>query len=777
MLDSADASHETSLPRKDDVMPSNPTRRTFSKWLMTTSLLTACGRLLRRDAARPAAPTAPSSGLPVTLARRDYEVVVIGTGFGGTMTGLTLARHFKGRNRGERVLMLERGAWWTTPVETVQDKQIHTLEFLSVKQKQPTRVWVSADHLRGLADVFLRYIKRDAQPDGLFEVTQFGAARGLRSDGVTVFRANAVGGGSLVYANVTIEPPSSVFKTWGVSWDAPTDSGNGPKDRATWYDLARHAIGFGVHSAWEYWDKGRIPFTGKDFPTQPVNAGLSNIVTRSARLQPQWKLSPDPSHPGRILKQIDPQHSSPGDKMNDLWIDRARVFQTAAANVLAQRHQPADYGTVDSSINDLTSEGSPFGPDQPPHNYRPGETKTPTNYCERQGRCMLGCLPGARHTLNKQLMRALWGKPDGTKPPDFIGDDFLRLQAFAEVRSVAPLDGGGYAVTYQERDKDAPQRIVRTTTVTARAVVIAAGCIGTTELFLRSKQDGTLPALSDQVGAGFSINGDYLAFTGETRETVSLTRGPMTTSFAHVNAADVGGPTGPSTFHTIEDMGIPKPFSLLFGVGAQRLDEFTRTGLTPTLIGKIVIQQVVALGDKLRRLVGLMLGSPVAQDALQAEDIDGRKMMCYAAMGRDAADGRIRLGRKLLGETALRVERDSGQRFDQDPIYAEIHATLDLFSKELGAPSGRHDSPLRASRARSGEPPVLGVSHPLGGCRIAKDASGGVVDEFGRVFGYPGLYVADASMVPTSLGVNPSLTISALALRVADRMIRDHYTS
>ena len=756
-------------------MPANPTRRTFSKWVMTTSLLTACGRLLRRSAPQ-RSPAAASPGAPWSVASRDYEVVVIGTGFGGTMTGLTLARHFRGRNRGERVLMLERGAWWTTPVETVQDKQLATLEFLGAKQKQPTRVWVSADHLRGLADALFRYIKRTTQPDGLFEVTQFGAARGLRSDGVTVFRANAVGGGSLVYANVTIEPPTSVFTTWPVTWDTPTDAGNGPKDRAAWYDLARHAIGFGVHSAWESWDKGRVPFTGKDFPIQPVNAGLSNIVTRSARLQPQWKLAPDPSHPGRMLKQIDPQHSSATDKMNDLWIDRARVFQTAAANVLAQRHQPADYGTVDSSINDLTPEGAPFGADQPSHNYRPGETKTPVNYCERQGRCMLGCLPGARQTLNKQLMRALWGKPDGTKPPDFIGDDFLRLHAFAEVRSITPLAGGGYAVSYDERDKDVPTRIVRTTTVTARAVVIAAGCIGTTELLLRSRQDGTLPALSDQVGAGFSINGDYLAFTGETRETVSLTRGPMTTSFAHFNAPDAGDASRPSTFHTIEDMGIPKAFSLLFGVGARTLDEFTRTGLTPTLVGKIVIQQLVALGNKLRRLVGLMFGSPIAQDTLQAEDIAGRRMMCYAAMGRDAADGRIRLGRTLLGDTPLRVARDSGQRFDQDPIYGEIHATLDLFSRELGAASGRHDSPFLSARASTGEPPVLGVSHPLGGCRIAKDASGGVVDEFGRVFGHPSLYVADASMVPTSLGVNPSLTISALALRVADRMIREHYT-
>jgi choline dehydrogenase-like flavoprotein len=74
------------------------------------------------------------------------------------------------------------------------------------------------------------------------------------------------------------------------------------------------------------------------------------------------------------------------------------------------------------------------------------------------------------------------------------------------------------------------------------------------------------------------------------------------------------------------------------------------------------------------------------------------------------------------------------------------------------------------------------LSHPLGGCRIAADASQGVVDEYGRVFDasspggkgfYEGLYVADAAIIPTALGVNPSLTISALALRISDQLAAD----
>ncbi len=65
---------------------------------------------------------------------------------------------------------------------------------------------------------------------------------------------------------------------------------------------------------------------------------------------------------------------------------------------------------------------------------------------------------------------------------------------------------------------------------------------------------------------------------------------------------------------------------------------------------------------------------------------------------------------------------------------------------------------------------------------MAKSVADGVVDEFGRVFDktntgaqpfYEGLYIADASIIPTALGVNPSLTISTLSLRIVEKMIAE----
>jgi hypothetical protein len=61
--------------------------------------------------------------------------------------------------------------------------------------------------------------------------------------------------------------------------------------------------------------------------------------------------------------------------------------------------------------------------------------------------------------------------------------------------------------------------------------------------------------------------------------------------------------------------------------------------------------------------------------------------------------------------------------------------------------------------------------HPLGGAGMADSSDRGVVNSDGQVFGYPGLYIADGSILPTPIGAAPSMTIAALAERVSDHLI------
>jgi cholesterol oxidase len=63
-------------------------------------------------------------------------------------------------------------------------------------------------------------------------------------------------------------------------------------------------------------------------------------------------------------------------------------------------------------------------------------------------------------------------------------------------------------------------------------------------------------------------------------------------------------------------------------------------------------------------------------------------------------------------------------------------------------------------------------AHPLGGCPMGASSAEGVVSEYGEVFGHPGFYIADGSVMPGPVGVNPALTIGAVADRSADYMLK-----
>src|ERR1051326_3102552 len=237
---------------------------------------------------------------------KHYAVVVIGTGFGGTMTALPIARAFKQRNKGETVLMLERGTWWTTPVGTVQDKEVATYDFLKTTNKQPVQFWSTPNHFVGFLDIFTRCFRRKKNEDGLYDLSLVGRRGilgifGRQNDGVSVLRACGVGGGSLVYSNITLRPPDFIFddnNNWPLTWTKA--------ERNSFYDLARSSIAKGVLWALEQPGQNLLtPAPGVIPSAGAVNTGLSNIVTRTAKLDPNWVIQPDPNN-SRGLKQIQP---------------------------------------------------------------------------------------------------------------------------------------------------------------------------------------------------------------------------------------------------------------------------------------------------------------------------------------------------------------------------------------------------------------------------------------------------------------------------------------
>jgi cholesterol oxidase len=98
----------------------------------------------------------------------------------------------------------------------------------------------------------------------------------------------------------------------------------------------------------------------------------------------------------------------------------------------------------------------------------------------------------------------------------------------------------------------------------------------------------------------------------------------------------------------------------------------------------------------------------------------------------------------------------------QGEFFERMRATMAELADGMNA-EFKYAITLRLSR-------VITV-HPLGGCPMSPTSRHGVVDEFGKVHGYAGLYIADGSVIPGPVGPNPSLTIAALADLFADRML------
>jgi len=757
----------------------------------------------------PAAPERSQGAMPSAqrAPRFDTDLIVIGSGFGGTMTALTIAHKLHPKELREaqqqlkdllkqdpmakepatqkqrgvvddlieglkasgellRIEILERGTWWTTPIPTVQDPDVKTPQFLK-DRGQPVQFWSSLEHFKGLLDLFTRCSRRPRNEDGLYDITHMGKRPllglfGGENDGVSVLRASGVGGGSLVYSNITVRPPEFIFADWDTTWDR--------KQRDTYYELAKHAIGYGITQAWDELARGNIPYQQVPNVAGAVNAGLSNVSSRTARLDPHWETTPEQLTSGpapRTIKRLGVDGSN--------WITRARVFQSA---VRAMRR--GSFQTVDSSINDLTAERVPpasaYDP-LVPSNHPPdqsGAFPKPVNYCERHGRCTLGCLPGARHTLNKQLMAAAYGKATDAVPvPQFPN---IKIVPLAEVEVVEPSNGG-WRVHYLVRDPRWPWRTKRTSR-TARRVIVAAGCLGTNELLLRSRDRDLLPDLSAHLGAGFSTNGDYLAFLEGVKEPVNLVRGPVQTSVAHFN--DQPGENN-RLFHIVEDQGIPRAFSSTVKVGLPLIRSITHHGRLAVLLALARGLLAHLWGN----VLALFRNARQQQEFFRSEEELTMHTMCITASGRTQVAGRFRPGHARR-ESPLRVTPANGVPFFRDPILRAIDVTLNgpggLAEQLLPPPApgqtrGRFRNPFlsEAADARAGK--SVTITHPLGGCAIGTTVSRGVVDEYGHVFKvrgdgpfYDGLYVADAAIIPSALGVNPSLTISALTLRIGEHI-------
>lgn len=329
--------------------------------------------------------------------------------------------------------------------------------------------------------------------------------------------------------------------------------------------------------------------------------------------------------------------------------------------------------------------------------------------CRLCGECLLGCPYGAKNQLTRNYLYL--ARQRGAE-----------VRAETQVRSIRP-SGDGYAV-----ETGHPWRNTVPRTVTARHVVVAAGVLGTVELLARCRDElGTLPQVSPSLGRHVRTNS----------EAITAILHPAGTDLSH-------GPTISSDFHP---------------------DEHTHTTQNRYMGGWHMRAQVGPLvdddepGRRARRVLSELARRPGAQMRTAAARDFLRRLTVLTTMQRHDSELalRVRRSRVLPWQRTLQSEVTSGSR---PPSNLTVANAVTATYAELSG--GR---PLNLLGESVGGLSV--TAHVLGGAVMGRDRMEGVVDARHEVFGYPGLFVADASVIPANLGVNPSLTITAFAERFA----------
>src|SRR5215211_608068 len=403
----------------------------------------------------------------------EYDSVVIGSGFGGTIVSVAIAKMYKGKNENKRVCILERGQWWIS--HEIPDS--NAFRTFLVKNNMPFSTWAYPNDIKGMLAA-IGHSRAINKVQGLFDLKQL--------KNVNVIVGSGVGGGSLVYFNITEKPDRIVYENWPTEHD-----GVGPSlDK--FYSLAENFI------------------------------GVNPVTTTSG-------LGGEP-------------------------LPKANVFQNAAKQIGASKISNLSDLNAKLSITDISANVFK------PLDGRPNETDIKkysstmeTNICERQGRCGLGCIPGARHTLNKQMFKHIQSLN--------LPIDVRPLCEVLEIEELPPGQGYKYALKFLDfqdiidnddfsptKDLTEQTRARLTKVIKTNRVVIAAGTLGSTELLLKSKRLD----LSSKVGSNFSTNGDFFGIINPTKFNVDASRGPTQTSIARFKDNDNVG-----FAFSIEDVGIP----------------------------------------------------------------------------------------------------------------------------------------------------------------------------------------------------------------------------
>jgi cholesterol oxidase len=337
----------------------------------------------------------------------------------------------------------------------------------------------------------------------------------------------------------------------------------------------------------------------------------------------------------------------------------------------------------------------------------------PRTGCIACARCMVGCPHGAKNTLVKNYLWFAERRGVQVRPERTVVD----------IRPIGAADGSeGYEVVSERSGawlrKD--RQVHR-----ARGVVVSAGPLGTNKLLQRCRLGGSLPRISERLGDVVRTNSEAILAVTAPDDSIDLSK-----------RVAISGSIYPDPDTHIETVS------------------YGEAGDSMSMLYTVLVGDGTKVTRPIKWLAALWR-HPIRSLKLLWPRHWSRRTIILLVM--QTLDNHIALRPKrgLFGGIRLQTEQDPER---PNPTFIPVaNQAAEWLAERIG---GVAQSSLTEAIANAPS-----TAHILGGAIIASDPSAGVVDHRQRLFGYENLLVVDGSVVPANVGVNPSLTIAALAER------------
>jgi choline dehydrogenase-like flavoprotein len=347
--------------------------------------------------------------------------------------------------------------------------------------------------------------------------------------------------------------------------------------------------------------------------------------------------------------------------------------------------------------------------------------------------CHTGCIFGAKNSL---ITNYLWAAENaGVQVMPNLQVETIQQSSARPYRYVVTAD-------VMDNEGSSPTRAPtgQQVQIECKVLVVSSGAMGTPPLLMRSRP--FLPALSTQVGQNLGVNGDHVAAIeydpARVRSVLGLPgyhefyKGKPITTMSYDWWVNRRGHQYDGKRFNLQEIFLSSLTNFLYDSGRTLPGEPSWWGLQKK-------QAVAHWSNRIELL------------AMVQDTHDGT----FLALPPHGAAVRPSAGPIAVGTFDYSMSDESKQ----------IRETA---NQVMGALAGRKG--LGKFMALT-ETQGVYCAHPLGGCRMATSSDLGAVDDTGAVYGYEGLYCIDGSIIPTSLGVNPSLTISAVSERCAENLV------